>query len=159
MSIYDLSPLTADGSEAPLSQYKGKLLLIVNTATACGFTPQYKGLQELYDKYRNSGFEILDFPCNQFKGQAPGTDEEINSFCELHFHTTFPRFKKIEVNGANESPLYTWLKSQKGEIFGGDIEWNFAKFLIGRDGEALKRYAPAATAADIEKDVAKLLEA
>ena len=115
MSIYDFSVKTRKGEDIPLSTYKGKLLLIVNTATGCGFTPQYEGLEALYKKYKDQGFEILDFPCNQFGHQAPGTNEEIDSFCTLRYKTTFPRFAKIDVNGDNEIPLYTYLKEQKWE--------------------------------------------
>lgn len=152
-SLYDIKVLNNKGEEVALSEYAGKVLLIVNTATGCGFTPQYKGLQELYDKYHDKGFEILDFPCNQFFGQAPGSDEEINSFCTLKYNTTFPRFKKIEVNGKNESPLYTYLKSQKK----GRIKWNFAKFLVNRNGEVVDRFAPTEGPETFEDKIAALL--
>lgn len=152
-SLYDIKVLNNKGEEVALSEYAGKVLLIVNTATGCGFTPQYKGLQELYDKYKDKGFEILDFPCNQFFGQAPGSDEEINSFCTLKYNTTFPRFKKIEVNGKNESPLYTYLKSQKK----GRIKWNFAKFLVNRNGEVVDRFAPTEGPETFEDKIAALL--
>jgi glutathione peroxidase len=141
------------GSDVPLSQYKGKVLLIVNTATGCGFTPQYEGLQKLYDAYKEKGLEILDFPCNQFANQAPGTIDEINSFCTLNYGTTFPRFAKIDVNGANESPLYTYLKQRKKGALGARIKWNFTKFLIDREGNVVQRYAPADTPESIEKDI------
>ena len=136
MKLYDLSVRTRDGKEVSLKDYEGKVLLIVNTATGCGFTPQYKGLQELYDKYKEKGFEILDFPCNQFANQAPGNDEEIHTFCTGRFGITFPQFAKIDVNGDNESPLYKYLKSQKHGFCTSKIKWNFTKFLIARD-EAL----------------------
>ena len=140
-----------------MSQFEGKVLLIVNTATGCGFTPQYKGLQELYDKYREQGFEVLDFPCNQFGHQAPGTNDEIDSFCTLKYHTTFPRFAKIDVNGKNEEPLFHFLKQEKGGFMGDDIKWNFTKFLISRDGSVVERYAPITKPEKIEQDILKLL--
>jgi glutathione peroxidase len=140
-----------------MSVYMGKVLLIVNTATACGFTPQYKGLQKLYEKYRERGFEVLDFPCNQFARQAPGTDAEIGSFCALRFGTTFPRFQKIDVNGKNESPLYAWLKSQKSGNFNATIKWNFSKFLVDRDGVVVARYAPTKTPAALDGEIEQLL--
>jgi glutathione peroxidase len=158
MKLYDISVTDAKGTDVSLSEYAGKVLLIVNTATECGFTPQYSALQDLYEKYRDQGFEILDFPCNQFGHQAPGTNEEIGNFCTGRFGITFRQFDKIEVNGANESPLYTWLKSQKGGIGGANIKWNFTKFLINRDGEVTTRYAPTKTPAAIDSDAAKLLE-
>ena len=158
MKLYDLKVRDAKGMEDDLSEYKGKVLLIVNTATGCGFTPQYSGLQELYAKYQEQGFEILDFPCNQFGNQAPGTNEEIGSFCMSRFAITFRQFDKIEVNGEGEDPLYTWLKSQKGGLGGANIKWNFTKFLISRSGEVIARYAPTTTPAAIAKDIVKLLE-
>lgn len=142
MALYDLNVKQMNGSEKALADYKGKVLLIVNTATGCGFTPQYDGLQDLYEKYAGKGFEILDFPCNQFGHQAPGDDEEIHSFCTGRFGITFPQFTKIDVNGADESPLYTWLKSQKGGIMGSAIKWNFTKFLVDREGHVVARFAP-----------------
>lgn len=157
MDIYDFNVKDGKGAEISLSQFEGKVLLIVNTATGCGFTPQYKGLQELYDKYREQGFEILDFPCNQFGHQAPGTNEEIDNFCELKYHTTFPRFAKIDVNGDNEEPLFHFLKQEKGGFMGDDIKWNFTKFLISRNGRVVKRYAPITKPEKIEQDILKLL--
>ena len=157
MKLYDLKVKDAKGNVVDLSDYKGKVLLIVNTATGCGFTPQYKGLQNLYKKYKDSGFEILDFPCNQFAGQAPGTNEEIGSFCTGRFGVTFRQFDKIDVNGENESPLYSWLKSQKGGMGGTKVKWNFTKFLVNKDGEVITRFAPTKTPEAIEKDIAKLL--
>jgi len=157
MKIYDIIVKDAKGSEVSLSKYKGKVLLIVNTATGCGFTSQYSGLQELYSKYSDKGFEILDFPCNQFGNQAPGTNEQIASFCTGRFGTTFTQFDKVEVNGENESTLFKWLKSQKGGLFSSDIKWNFTKFLVDKEGEVVKRYAPAKVPASIEKAIAKLL--
>ena len=135
--IYDFTVKDDAGKDVSLAAYKGKVLLIVNTATRCGFTPQYKDLEALYQKFKGQGFVILDFPCNQFGQQAPGTIQEIHQFCTKNYDIHFPQFDKIEVNGPNEHPLYTWLKAQGG---GGDIKWNFTKFLIGRDGKVIKRY-------------------
>lgn len=143
MNIYDFKIKTADNSEVSISDYKGKVLLIVNTATKCGFTPQYTDLQKLYDEFRESGFEILDFPCNQFGNQAPETNEEIHKFCTLNFGIKFKQFAKIDVNGKNEDPLYTFLKKQKKGIFNSDIKWNFTKFLIDKNGNVVGRYAAA----------------
>lgn len=177
MSIYDFKVMNDLGQEVSLSDYKGKVLLIVNTATRCGFTPQYKELEALYEKYHAEGLEILDFPCNQFGEQAPGTIQEIHQFCTANFDIQFPQFDKIEVNGSNEHPLYTYLKSQKG--FGGfdltdqrgkfmddmlrkrdsdfdkksDIKWNFTKFLVSREGCVLKRYEPTDKMTDIDTDI------
>lgn len=157
MKLYDLTVKDAKGNNVTLSDYQGKAMLIVNTATGCGFTPQYSGLQDLYNKYKDKGFEILDFPCNQFANQAPGTNEEIGSFCTGRFGITFRQFDKIDVNGQNESPLYTWLKSQKGGLGSSNIKWNFTKFLVNQTGEVIARYAPTTTPAAIEKDIAKVL--
>lgn len=157
MTVYDFKVRTMDGSEKSLADYKGEVLLIVNTATACGFTPQYAGLQELYKKYEAKGFEILDFPCNQFAGQAPGSSDEIHSFCTGRFGITFPQFERIDVNGKNESPLYTWLKGQKGGMMGSKIKWNFTKFLVDREGEVVARFAPTKTPDALEKEIAALL--
>lgn len=157
MRLYDYQVKGKDGGDVSLSEYEGKVLLIINTATQCGFTPQYEGLQKLYDKYRAQGFEILDFPCNQFANQAPGTAEEIHEFCETRFGVTFPQFAKIEVNGPDASPLYTYLKKQKGGLLDPRIKWNFTKFLINQKGEAVKRYAPTKTPEAIEKDIKALL--
>ena len=176
-SIYDFKVKDDVGQDVSLSDYKGKVLLIVNTATRCGFTPQYKELEALYEKYRSEGLEILDFPCNQFGQQAPGTIQEIHQFCSANFDIQFPQFDKIEVNGVNEHPLYTWLKAQRGfsgfdvsdqrgKMMDGmlrkqdadydqksDIKWNFTKFLISRDGRVLKRYEPTDKMTDIEADI------
>lgn len=176
-SVYDYQVKDDAGKNVSLSAYKGKVLLIVNTATRCGFTPQYKDLQALYEKYHAQGLEILDFPCNQFGSQAPGTIQEIHQFCTANYNIKFPQFDKIDVNGANESPLYTYLKSQKG--FAGfdlsdptgskldqmfkkndpdyaknpSIKWNFTKFLVSKDGKVIKRYEPSDKMANVEADV------
>lgn len=156
-SLYDFSVLNQNNQVIPLDNYRGNVLLIVNTATGCGLTPQYQGLQELYERYQDQGFEILDFPCNQFMGQAPGSAEEINSFCCLHYQTTFPRFAKIKVNGKEADPLYRWLKDQKSGPLGKRIEWNFAKFLIGRDGQVLERFSSKTDPKTIQECIQKLL--
>ncbi len=157
MTIYDLKVLNTKGEEVSLSDYRGKVLLIVNTATGCGFTPQYEGLQKLYDEYQNEGFEILDFPCNQFGNQAPGTDAEIGQFCSLNYHTTFPRFAKVDVNGKNEIPLFAYLKKEKGGMMGSSIKWNFTKFLVDRNGKVVERFAPTVTPEKIESHIKELL--
>ena len=156
-SIYDFTILDAKKQPVRLDKYKGQVLLIVNTATGCGFTPQYEGLESLYKKYREQGFVVLDFPCNQFAGQAPGTEEEIVSFCQLKYDVSFPQFAKIKVNGSEADPLYKFLKEQKTGILGSAIKWNFTKFLVDREGNVLKRYAPTTKPADIEKDIVSLL--
>ena len=157
MGIYEIKVKTRKGEEIEMSAFKGKVLLIVNTATGCGFTPQYEGLEKLYQAYKDKGFEVLDFPCNQFGHQAPGTDEEIHTFCTSRYNTTFPRFSKIDVNGKDEHPLYTYLKSQKGGIFGNNIKWNFSKFLVDREGNVVKRYDSLKTPEKIASDIEKLL--
>ena len=157
MNIYDFKVRNSKGVEVPMTEYDGKVLLIVNTATRCGFTPQYEGLQNLYDKYKDKGLEILDFPCNQFGHQAPGTEEEIQEFCTLKYKTTFPLFAKIDVNGKNAAPLFTYLKNQKGGFLGDDIKWNFTKFIVSRDGKVVERYAPVTKPEKIENDILKLL--
>jgi len=157
MNIYDFKVRSAKGVEVPMTDFKGKVLLIVNTATGCGFTPQYEGLQKLYNKYKDKGLEILDFPCNQFGHQAPGTEEEIQEFCTLKYNTTFPLFAKIDVNGKDAEPLFEYLKRQKGGFLGDDIKWNFTKFLVSREGEVVERYAPVTKPEKIEDDILKLL--
>ncbi len=159
MKLYDFTVKSRNGSDVSLKDYEGKVLLIVNTATGCGFTPQYTGLQNLYNKYKEKGFEILDFPCNQFANQAPGSDDEIHTFCTGRFGITFPQFSKIDVNGKDEAPLYTYLKEQKKGCLGSKIKWNFTKFLIGKDGTVLKRFAPTDTPEKLDKYIAKALEA
>ena len=157
MSMYDFTVKGRAGEDVSLSTYKGKVLLVVNTATGCGFTPQYEGLQKLYDKHKDKGFEILDFPCNQFANQAPGTIEDIQSFCTLNYGTTFPRFAKIDVNGKNASDLFKFLKKEKKSALGSSIKWNFTKFLIDREGNVVKRFAPTDTPESIEQDIVALL--
>ena len=159
MSIYRFQAKAIDGKEIPFSQYKGKTLLIVNVASKCGFTPQYEGLEALYKKHKDQGFEILGFPCNQFGAQEPGNETEIRQFCDLNFGVTFPLFAKVDVNGANAHPLYKYLTSEKPGILGTEaIKWNFTKFLIGKDGEPIKRYASAATPESLEPDVEAALK-
>ena len=158
MSIYDFNVKDMDGNEVSLSEYKGKVLLIVNTATGCGFTPQYDGLQDLYEKYGSKGFEILDFPCNQFLGQAPGSEEEIHSFCTGRFGITFKQFAKIEVNGKNEEQLYTFLKAQKGGVLNSNIKWNFTKFLVDRNGNVTGRFSPAKKPENLDAVIAQTLQ-
>ena len=179
-TIYDYSVFTPKGQEVSLSSFKGKVLVIVNTATGCGFTPQYEQLEGMYKNYHAKGLEIIDIPCNQFGGQAPGTDDEIHEFCSLHYNTTYDQFKKSDVNGANELPLYTFLKSQKGfagfgehklskvleDMLGKadpdyakkpDIKWNFTKFIVNRNGEVVARFEPTADMKDVEACVVSLL--
>ena len=178
--IYDYKVIKRSGEELNLSDYKGKVIMVVNTATGCGFTPQYASIEEMYKKYHDKGLEILDIPCNQFGGQAPGSDAEIHEFCTLHYNTTFEQMKKADVNGANELPLYTYLKQQKG--FEGfpdgqhkelmeqmmakmdpdwnkkpDIKWNFTKFIIDRKGNVVARFEPMADMNDVENCVKSLL--
>jgi len=159
MGLYDFSAKLNNGTDRSLSDYKGKVLLIVNTASECGFTPQYKGLQELYAKYHHRGLEVLGFPCDQFGHQEPGSDAEIQSFCELNYGVTFPIFSKIEVNGTSAHPLYKFLKDEKGGLLGDALKWNFTKFLINKQGDVVERFAPVTKpekiTADIERELAK----
>lgn len=180
MQIYDYSITDAAGKEISLRTYAGKVLLIVNTATGCGFTPQYQDLEQMYEKNHDRGFEIIDIPCNQFAGQTPGTDEEIHEFCTLHYNTQFPQMKKSDVNGENALPLFAYLKSQKGfEGFGkgpkalamramlktidkdyknnSDIKWNFTKFVVDRSGKVVARFEPTIAMSEVERCVADLL--
>lgn len=158
MNLYDITVKAQDGSDVSLGEYRGKVLLVVNTATGCGFTPQYEGLEYLYGKYRQQGLEILDFPCNQFGHQAPGTDAQITAFCQTKYNVTFRQFKKIDVNGADEAQLYTYLKKEKGGILGSSIKWNFTKFLIDRDGSVIERFAPTVKPEQLEAEIVKLLD-
>ncbi len=157
-NIYDFSARTIDGEELPLSEFKGKALLVVNTASKCGFTPQYTGLEELYGELKDEGFEVLGFPCDQFGHQEPGDEEEIKSFCSLTYDVQFPMFAKIEVNGADAHPLYKWLRSERGGVGGSRIKWNFTKFLVGRDGNVIKRYASTTKPEKIKDDIRKALK-
>lgn len=157
MSIYDFKVKSIDGENVNLSDYKGKMLLIVNTATGCGFTPQYEDLQDLYEKYQEKGLEILDFPCNQFGNQAPGSEDEIVDFCQSRYGITFPQFAKIEVNGKNEEPLYTYLKNKKSGVMGKNIKWNFTKFLVDKNGNVVERFAPTTEPQKIEKKIKEIL--
>ena len=158
-SIYDFTVKDAQGNDVSLDQYRGDVLLIVNTATGCGFTPQYEGLETLYEKYHDQGFEVLDFPCNQFGHQAPGSNEEIVEFCTLNYNTTFKTFAKIDVNGKDEAPLYKYLKAQKKGFLGSKIKWNFEKFLVDRDGNVVDRFASTTRPEDIEEKIRQLLAA
>ena len=178
--IYDYSVPAPDGTQVNLSDYQGKVMLIVNTATGCGFTPHYKPIEEMYEKYHEKGFEVIDVPCNQFAGQTPGTDDEIHEFCTLKYNTQFPQMKKSDVNGENALPLYKYLKSQKGfEGFGKspmalmmsgmlkkidrdyknnpEIKWNFTKFVVDREGNVVARFEPTADMKKVEECVASLL--
>ena len=157
MELYDFKVKNSTGKDVSLEDYKGKVLLIVNTATGCGFTPQYEGLEKLYREFNPQGFEVLDFPCNQFGHQAPGSDNEINEFCTLRYDTTFPRFKKVDVNGKEASPLYKWLKSQKGGFLGSRIKWNFTKFLVDREGRVVARFAPTTPPSKIRSAIQALI--
>jgi glutathione peroxidase len=157
-SIYDFSARDIDGNERSLDEFRGKALLVVNVASKCGFTPQYKGLEELQQQYEGQGLTVLGFPCDQFGHQEPGDEAEIKNFCSLTYDVSFPMFAKVEVNGANAHPLYRWLKSEGKGILGSEgIKWNFTKFLIGRDGQVVRRYAPTDTPAKIGKDLSPLL--
>lgn len=154
MNFYDIDLVTLDGQPQKLDAYRGKTLLIVNVASRCGFTPQYVGLQALYDKFKDQGFVVLGFPCNQFGHQEPGSAAEIAEFCTTSYGVTFPMFEKTEVNGANAHPLYQFLKSEKAGILGTEaIKWNFTKFLVGKDGQVLKRYAPQTKPETIASDI------
>jgi glutathione peroxidase len=157
--IYDFSARTLDGSEASLDAYRGRVLLIVNTASKCGFTPQYAGLENLHKKYAARGFEVLGFPCDQFGHQEPGDADEIRSFCTTKYDVSFPLFAKVEVNGANAHPLWAWLKSEKTGFLGGAIKWNFTKFLVGRTGEVTDRFPPTTTPDAIAPKIEALLGA
>ena len=156
--IYDFTVKDIHGKSVKLAVYKGKPLLIVNTASECGFTPQYKGLEALYEKLHGKGLEILGFPCNQFGAQEPGSEAEIEQFCELNYGVTFPMFAKIDVNGDDAAPLYRYLKKEKPGLMGSEaIKWNFTKFLVDRDGKVVERYAPNTEPAGIAGDIEKLL--
>lgn len=157
-TLYDFTVQNQNQEPTSLNQFQGQLVLVVNTATGCGLTPQYQGLQTLYDRYKEQGFIILDFPCNQFLGQAPGSDKEINDFCSLNYQTTFPRFAKIKVNGKEADPLFTWLKDQASGPLGKRIEWNFAKFLINRQGQVVARFSSKTDPLEMEESILRYLQ-
>ncbi|WP_370891660.1 glutathione peroxidase [Janibacter sp. GXQ6167] len=152
-SLYDFSARRLTGEVEPLSVYDGQVVLVVNTASKCGFTPQYEGLEELWQTYRDRGLVVLGFPCNQFGAQEPGSDDEIGEFCQVNYGVTFPMFAKVDVNGEHADPLWTWLKESKGGLLGDRIKWNFTKFLIGRDGQVIERFAPTTKPADLTSDI------
>ena len=156
-TLGDFSATGIDGTDTDLSSYEGNVVLVVNTASQCGFTPQYQGLQELHDTYAERGFTVLGFPCDQFGNQEPGEDAEIASFCERNFGVTFPLFSKVDVNGDGAHPLFQWLKKEKSGLLGGKVKWNFTKFLIGRDGEVLDRFSPTTEPSKIAGSVEKAL--
>lgn len=157
MNIYDFVVKDAELNDVPLSNYKGKVLLIVNTATGCGYTPQYNELERIYRRYKDVGFEILDFPCNQFAGQAPGSNKEISDFCEINFGRSFKQFNKIDVNGKNQEPLFKFLKSKQKGIGGSIVKWNFTKFLVDSNGEVVARFAPNQTPESFVDKITELL--
>jgi glutathione peroxidase len=157
MKFYDFTASNIYGEEVSMGDYKGKVVLVVNTASKCGLTPQFKDLEALYEEYKDSGVDILGFPCNQFANQDSGTNDEIHQFCQLNYGVTFNMFEKIEVNGANAHPLYKYLKSEAKGLLSNEIKWNFTKFLIDADGNVVKRYAPTVSPVKIKKDIEKLL--
>ena len=158
-TVHDFSARTLDGKDQKLDAWKGKVVLVVNVASKCGFTPQYKGLETLYRKYKDKGLEVLGFPCNQFGAQEPGSEQEIATFCETNYDITFPMFRKVDVNGDATAPVYKYLKSAKPGLLGTEaIKWNFTKFLVDRDGKVVSRYAPNDTPESIEREVAKVLQ-
>lgn len=155
--IFDYKALTSKGQELDFKQFEGKVLLIVNTASKCGFTPQFAGLEELNRKYKDRGLVVIGFPCNQFGNQDPGSDEEISGFCQLNYGVTFQIMKKVDVNGDNADPIFKYLKEQTGGLLGSAIKWNFTKFLISRNGDTIKRFAPATAPKKLEKDIEEML--
>ncbi|MBS6503439.1 glutathione peroxidase [Clostridium tertium] len=157
MSFYEYSAKNIDGKEINMSDYKGNVILVVNTASKCGFTPQLKDLEELYKEYKDSGVEILGFPCNQFLNQEPGENKEVKNFCQINYGVTFNMFEKIDVNGSNTHPIYKYLKEQEKGLLTKDIKWNFTKFLIDKEGNVIKRYSPATSPLKIKTDIEKLL--
>jgi glutathione peroxidase len=159
MSVYEFSVQTTTGAEKSMADYKGKVLVIVNTASKCGFTPQYEGLQKLHDKYQQQNFEVLGFPSNQFSNQEPGSDQEIQAFCQLNYGVTFPVFRKINVNGSKAHPLFKYLRNKTPGFFTNRIKWNFTKFLINSQGEVVKRYKPSVKPEEMENDIQTLLNA
>lgn len=157
MSIYDFKATTIQGEEKSLVDYKGKPVLIVNTASKCGFTPQFKGLQELYEKYKDQGFEILGFPCNQFNNQDPGDDDEIEDYCQVNYGVTFQMFSKVDVKGENTHPLFAYLTEEAKGLLTKQVKWNFTKFLVDKEGNVVKRFAPQTKPADIEENIKKVI--
>ncbi|MBA4548894.1 glutathione peroxidase [Thermoactinomyces intermedius] len=158
MSVYEYTVVTNQGEEQSLKEYEGNVLLIVNTATRCGFAPQFKDLQELYEKYHGRGFYVLGFPCNQFGNQEPGTDEEIRNFCEINYRVTFPLFQKVDVKGENQHPLFKYLTQSAQGLLNKEIKWNFTKFLVDRQGNVVKRFAPTTSPKKIAPEIEALLE-
>lgn len=156
-SLHDFSAAGIDGTDQDLSTYKDQVVLVVNTASKCGFTPQYEGLQKLHETYADRGFAVLGFPCDQFGNQEPGDEAEIASFCSTNYGVTFPMFAKIEVNGDGAHPLYQWLKGEQGGLLGDGIKWNFTKFLVGRDGQVIDRYAPTTKPEKLAGDIEEAL--
>ena len=156
-SIYDFKAIRNNGSELDFADYKGKVIMVVNTASKCGFTPQYKGLEALYQKYKDQGLVIVGIPCDQFAHQEPGDDEQIAQFCEINFGVTFPLSKKVNVNGDDADPLFKYLKSRTRGLLGSSVKWNFTKFLISRDGKHIVRYAPVTTPESLDKKIAQML--
>lgn len=156
-TLHDFNATTLKGENQNLSAYAGKVVLVVNTASKCGLTPQYEGLQKLYSDYADRGFEILGFPCDQFAHQEPGDSDEISSFCQMNYGVTFPMFAKVDVNGGNAHPLWKWLRSQKRGVAGDAIKWNFTKFLVDGDGKVVRRYAPTTRPEAIRQDIEELL--
>ena len=156
-TLHDFTARAIDGADVDLAAYSGRVVLVVNTASQCGFTPQYAGLQELHDRFADHGFAVLGFPCDQFGGQEPGSDEEISGFCERNFGVSFPLFSKVEVNGPGAHPVFDYLRSQKGGLLGNRIKWNFTKFLVGRDGRVVERYAPTTKPEKIADDIERAL--
>jgi glutathione peroxidase len=156
-TLHDFTMTTLEGEQRSLGDYAGKVVLVVNTASQCGLTPQFEGLEKLYQEYGDDGLVVLGFPCNQFGAQEPGTAEEIGSFCQRNYGVSFPIFEKIEVNGDGAHPLYQWLRTEKGGLLGDKIKWNFTKFLVGPDGEVVKRYAPTAAPEKLSDDIEKAL--
>jgi glutathione peroxidase len=152
-TLHDFTATTLDGREQALAEYAGQVVLVVNTASRCGFTPQYAGLEELWRTYRDQGLVVLGFPSNQFGAQEPGTEEEIGAFCSRNYGVSFPLFAKVDVNGAAAHPLWTWLREEKGGVLGDAVKWNFTKFLVGRDGQVIRRYAPTTTPAQLAPEV------
>ena len=157
MTVHDFTVKTADGGERSLREFEGDVLLIVNTATKCGLAPQFEGLENLYQTYKERGFTVIGFPSNQFANQEPGTDEEVQQICRMNFGVTFPLMAKIDVNGKNEDPVYTFLKQEQGGFLGDAIKWNFTKFLVDREGNVVKRYEPTKEPAEIAEDIEALL--